>query len=75
MNFELRNSLIYYIENNEKHTRLCVLNIMKKNIFRIAYNKKHYKDANRCYNYIVATLYILRLSKKIRIYINHCLSY
>lgn len=74
VDFELRDNLIYYLENSKEYTRLCILNIIKEEILCIIYNKRYYIDVNRCYNYIVATLYILRLFRKICNYIEHCLS-
>ena len=73
VDFELRNNLIYYIGDNKEHARLYIFSTIEEDIFRAAYNKRYYADVNRCYNYIVATLYILRLSRKIRNYIEHCL--
>jgi len=67
VNFELYNNLIYYIKDNKRYARLYILSIV--------YNKRYYIDVNCCYNYIVAILYILQLSKKIYNYIKYYLFY
>ncbi len=75
VNFELYNNLIYYIKDNKRYARLYILSIIEKEILCIVYNKRYYIDANCCYNYIVAILYILQSSKKIYNYIKYWLLY
>ena len=68
IDFEFHNDLIYH--RNRK--RFCIsFNFEKKN-FELAYNSNQHFDAHRCFQRINNTLFILKLFKKIRIYINHC---
>ena len=72
MNFELRDELIYYI--NEKRLRLCIFKSMKKEIFHMIHDDNHYFDIHQCFMKISKTMFIFRLLKKIYIYIKHYLT-
>lgn len=73
INFELREDLIYYVDSNiEKHTKLCISILQKKEIFRTIYDK-HHIEIHQCFQRITKMLYILRLLRKLRTYIEHCL--
>lgn len=72
IDFEFRNNLIYYTSFNiDKHTRLCILIIQKKTIFQTIHDK-YYIDVHRCFYKITKTLYILRLLRKLQIYVKYC---
>ena len=72
IDFKLLDELIYYIDENDDRTRLCILKILKKEMFRLAHDESHHVEANRYFHRISNTLYISRLSKKIRTYVKHC---
>lgn len=72
IDFELRDNLIYYTSSNiDKHTRLCILIIQKKDIFQAIHNK-YYTNVHRCFHRITKTLYILQLLRKLQAYVEHC---
>ena len=71
IDFELSsNDLIYYIDI--KYRRLYISNIMKKKVFKLIYDDNTYTSIYKYYNWLMKTLFISRLSRKIRRYIKHC---
>ena len=70
MNFELRDELIYYID--EKRLRLCIPKSVEREIFHMIHDDNHHSDTHRCFTKISETTFIFRLLKKIRTYIKHC---
>ena len=66
--FELHRELIYHKENR----RLCISASVKKKIFNLAHDQNQHSGATRCFHRIRESIFILRLSKKLRIYIDHC---
>ena len=68
INFEFHNDLIYYKDRK----KLCILFNFEKKIFEFAHDSNQHFDAHRCFLRINDTLFIFKLSKKIRVYINHC---
>ena len=73
IDFELvSNNLIYYIDI--KYRRLCISNIMKKEIFKLIHDDNAYTSIHKYYNRLIKTLFISRLSRKIRRYIEYCSS-
>ena len=72
IDFEIKDDLIYYIERNR--SRLCILKILKEEIFRLAHDDNQHVEAHRCFHRISKTMFISRLLRKIRSYVDHCLS-
>ena len=71
IDFELTsNDLIYYIDFENR--RLCISNFMKKKVFNLIYDDNTYANIYKCYNQLAKTLFISRLSRKIRRYIKYC---
>ena len=71
LEFELNEELLYKI--NENRRRLAILASIKQEIFKLVYDKTNYTDIYRCYIYIANILYISRLFKKLRQYVEHYL--
>ena len=69
INFKLIDDLIYYIKNDTR--RLYFFVTIKKKVFRLTYDENAHFNIHRCYNRIMKTFYIFKLSKKIRRYIEH----
>ena len=71
INFALKsNEVIYHVDSNAR--RLCISVSMKHEIFQLAHDVNQHSDVHRCYERIASTLYVSRLSRKIRRYIEHC---
>ena len=70
VNFELRDELIYYID--EKYLRLCIFKSLKKKIFHMIHDDNHHFNTHRCFTKISKTMFIPQLLKKIYTYIKHC---
>ena len=71
IDFELKNELLYHKTNDK--IRLCISTALKKNIFKLTYDSNQHAKIIRFYAHIVETLYIFKLSKKLKVYITHCL--
>ena len=71
INFEIKNDLIYHIDGLNERAKLCILKSLEKNIFRLIHDE-HHAGVHRCFQRIKNIIYILRLLRKLRIYIEHC---
>ena len=67
--FEL-NEIIYHLKSNAR--RSCISISMKHEIFRFAHDENQHFDVHRCYDRIANTIYVSRLFRKFRRYIEHC---
>lgn len=72
LTFRLRDDLLYYIFEEDKRERLCILTSMHKKIFELAYNKHNHAEFHRIYDKVNAFLYICKLSRRLRLYLLHC---
>ena len=71
INFALNeNEIIYHIEKDSR--RSCISIFVKRKIFRLAHDENHHFEVHRSYDRISSILYISRLFRKIRKYIEHC---
>ena len=68
--FELQNDFIYHL--NERR-RLCISISCEQNIFRMIHDENQHFERHRCYQRISNSVYVSRLFKKLRLYIEHCL--
>lgn len=60
--------LVYHKENR----RLCIFASMKKNIFCLAYDQNQHLKTIRCLHRIKKSIFMFRLFKRLRPYIDHC---
>ena len=67
IDFELHNELIYHKENR----RLCIFVSIEKDIFNLTHDKNQHSSATRCFHRIRESIFIFRLSKKLKTYIDH----
>ena len=73
IDFELNsNDFIYNISTEMR--RLCIPLTVKPEIYRLIHNDATHADIHRCYNRLIEILYISRLSRKLKRYIEHCSS-
>ena len=71
INFQLAsNDIIYHIEANI--SRSCISSVIKKKIFQLTHNENQHAEIHKNYERIADILYISRLSRKLRRYIEHC---
>lgn len=68
IDFELHGGLIYHKENR----RLCIPVTLEQEIFKLAHDQNQHSGATRCFHRIRETIFIPRLSRKLRVYIDHC---
>lgn len=73
--FELCDDLMYYLDKNNNSLRLCILKSIKKKIFKTIHDNNYYFDYYCCFIQINKTLFILKLLKKICVYVKHCFVY
>ena len=69
--FELDEKLLYKINKNRR--RLVILISIEQEMFRLAHDETQHSSIYRYYAHIVDILYISRLFKKLRQYVEHCL--
>jgi hypothetical protein len=63
--------LIYYENSSDSRQRLCISKNLEKEIFRIIYDERDYTDFYRVYDRIQVSLYLYKLAKRFRIYIEY----
>ena len=68
--FELHDDFIYHL--NERR-RLCIFVFYEQKIFRMIHDENQHFERHRCYQRISNFVYVSRLFKKFRFYIEHCL--
>ena len=68
IDFELHNELIYHKENR----KLCISASVEKDIFNLTHDRNQHSSATRCFHRIKESIFIFRLSRKLRTYIDHC---
>jgi hypothetical protein len=69
LKFALRNDLIYYIRDGA--IKLCLLESFEKKIFKLAYDDQTYAEYARLMAKLRKSLYIAKLSRRIKKYIEH----
>jgi hypothetical protein len=67
--------LIYYENYSDFRQYLCIPKNLEKKIFRMIYDERDYIDFYRVYDRIRVSLYLYRLIKRFRIYIEYCPEY
>ena len=72
INFEIKNDLIYHIKDNRQ--RLCVSFNCKKTVFELTHDQNNHARHHRTYQKFVNSVYMSKMSRKIRQYINYCSS-
>ena len=71
INFELNsNDFIYNISIEVK--RLCISLTVKSKVYRLIHDDAVHVDIHWCYNCLIEILYISRLFRKLKRYIEHC---
>ena len=71
INFILTNDFIYHVKNNK---RFCILASCEKAIFELTHDKNNHAEYHRIYQQLIITVFMFKLSKKIRQYVKHCSS-
>ena len=69
--FEINDELIYHVDERR---RLCISAACEQKIFRMTHDENQHSDRHRCYQKIIDILYVFRLNRKLRLYIEHCSS-
>jgi hypothetical protein len=68
-------NLIYYENLSNFRQYLYIPKNLEKKIFRMAYDEYDHTDFHRAYDRIRASLYLYKLAKRLRIYIEHYFKY
>ena len=69
IDFQLKKGLIYY-----KNNRLCIPFSCERNVFEKMHDKNMHVDHHKNYEKLVKSIFIFRMSRKLRQYIKHCFS-
>ena len=69
--FRYRNDLLYYTSDFDSK-RLCILAVMKTEIFRQAHDFTHHDDFMRTYDKLRNSIYVHSMIKHFKTYIVHC---
>lgn len=69
IDFAVRDGLIYYTAGD--HFRLCIPKVLE-DVFQAVHDHNHHAGAHRCFTRVSETLFIPRLLRKIRTYVEHC---
>ena len=71
INFTLKNNLIYHVKDNK---RLCISASCERAVFELTHDENNHAEYHRIYRQLIITIFMFKLSKKIRQYVKHCLS-
>ena len=71
IDFILKNDLIYHVKNNK---RLCISASCKRAVFELTHDENNHAEYHRVYQQLIITIFMFKLSKKIRQYVKHCSS-
>ncbi len=71
IDFSLEDDLIYHVKDKR---RLCISFNCETEIFQLVHDQNNHFDHHRAYSKLIDQVYILKLSRKIRQYIKHCLA-
>jgi hypothetical protein len=63
--------LIYYEDPSDFRQRLCIPKNLEKEISRMAHDEHGHADFHRAYDRIRTSLYLYKLAKRLRTYIEH----
>jgi hypothetical protein len=70
LSFALRDGLIYHVVDDR--VRLCLPSTFEKEIFRLAHDQNAHSGFVRTYQRVAESLYFKGLSRRLRLYIEHC---
>lgn len=72
--FFLKNELLYH-QNDDEKVRLCISKNCEKKVFELTHDQTKHMSQQKSYQQLKQNTYILRMTKKLHLYIKHCLSY
>ena len=70
--FAIKNSLIYNVKNEIE--RLCISIFCEKKVFRLTHDFNNHVSYHRTYQNLINTVFMSKLTRKIREYVKHCLA-
>ena len=71
LQFECRDELVYYLAGDGKQ-RLCIPKAMQGEVFKLAHDQTHHGGFQRTYDRLCHSVYIRRMVKHLKHYIEHC---
>ncbi len=72
--FDIKDDLLYHIDqNSDRKSRLMISKALEEEIFELAHRSHHVKF-HQTYQHIAESLYIRKLSIRLRKFIEHCLN-
>jgi len=75
MLYRLTEDLIYINSRGHRSPRLCIPLSLEKEVFQAVYNELSYISFYRAYARVNEGLYIYRLLRRMRKYLEHCPNY
>ena len=70
LSYRIVNDLLYF-DNDKRGLRLYILEIMKVEVFKLAYNEIRYPSYARTYKKLTKDLYIFNITSKLYKFIRH----
>ena len=71
IDFILKDDLIYHVKNNK---RLCISASCERAVFELTHDENNHAGYHRVYQQLIVTVFMFKLSRKIRQYVKHCSS-
>lgn len=70
IDFVLKKDFIYHIKNDVE--RLCIFQICEKAVFELTHDQNNHAGYNKTYHRLTDSVFIPKLSRKIRQYVKFC---
>ena len=66
---------LFYFDDDKRDLRLCVLTVMKVEIFKLAYDEMRHFDYAYTHKRLIEEFYIYNMITKLHEFIRHCFYY
>ena len=70
INFKLHDDVIFYVKNDV--FKFCIFENCQQKIFKIVYDNNFHVEQHRVYRKLIESIYISKMSRKLRMYFRHC---
>ena len=68
IDFTLKNDFIYHVKNNK---RFCISASCERAVFELTHDENNHAEYHRVYQQLIITIFMFKLSKKIRQYVKY----
>ena len=70
--FVIKDDLLYHIDQNDGHERICIPDTVCAEVFRLAHDELGHPGYYRTHERLANTVHIRHMSKKLREFLKHC---